>query len=359
LKILVTRTDRLGDLVLSLPAIDLLAAAHPDWEIHVMTAPATAPLMTAHPGVTRVWTWRDDLPAASVRALAGELRSEEFDAAVMLQYRRELASLLRRVGIARRHGPHSRLSSWFLLNHGVRQSRSARDEHEAVYNCELAARLADVRDADCALPRLHPGADARAVGRAFRAERAADARTVAFVHPGSGGSALDWEPARFATLANDLATREGWRVFVTGAGADSEAVGAVSAGLDPAVDVLLDAFGLRDFAGVLAAGDVFVGPSTGPLHMAAALDLATIGLYPPVRTMSPRRWGPRGRWCRVLVPEVMCPENRFCAGERCAHHNCMYLVAAETVSDATVILARERRMGLADDEPVPEKESLS
>ncbi|MFN2371842.1 MAG: glycosyltransferase family 9 protein [Candidatus Krumholzibacteriia bacterium] len=341
-----TRTDRLGDVVLSLPAVDLLVAARPDWEVHLMVAPGAVPLVQGRPGLARVWTWRDDLAPAARRTLRDELRAEGFGAAVLLQYRRELALLLRAAGIAGRHGPLSRVSSWFLLDRGRRQARSRHDAHEADLGADLVAALAGVPAARAPAPRLHPGPGALAAGRALRAERAAGAATVAFVHPGSGGSTLDWAPVRFAAVASRLAAQPGWRVFVTGAGRDAGAVAAMAPDLDRRVEVLLDACDLGGLLGLLAAGDVFVGPSTGPLHMASALDLAAVGIYPPVRTMAPGRWGPRGRWTRALVPDVGCPARRACRGRRCAHWNCMDRIGPDAVAAAAVALAERRQADL-------------
>ncbi len=349
MKILVTRTDRLGDLVLSLPAVDLLAAARPDLEIHLMVAPGAVPLVEHHPHLARIWTWDDRLAGPARAALRDVLRAEGFAAAVLLQYRRELALLLRQAGIGRRHGPWSKPSSWLLLNRGRWQARSRRGAHETDLGAELMATLAGPAAGPLPLPRLHPDPQALERGLAFRRERAAGAGTVAFVHPGSGGSALDWAPERFAALASDLAVRPGWRVFVTGAGGDAAAVGAMRGRLDPRVEVVLDAFDLRGLLGVLAAGDVFVGPSTGPLHMAAALDLATVGLYPPVRAMAPARWGPRGRWAEALVPAVACPARRTCVRTGCAHWNCMNGLAPGAVAEAAVALAGRRSHAMMKD----------
>jgi len=356
-KVLLTRTDRLGDVVLSLPAVDLLTAARPDWEVHLMVAPAAVPLVERHPGLERIWTWSEDLEPPARAALCRALRGVGFDAAVLLQYRRELALLLRDSGIRRRHGPWSRLSSWFLLNRGTRQARSRGAGHESELGSALVAPLAGVPAGAAPLPRLHPHPDALAAGLAFRRDHAPGAETVAFVHPGSGGSSLDWPPERFAELASRLAARPGWRVFVTGAGRDAGAVAAMGPGLDARVGVLLDAFDLRGLLGVLAAGDVFVGPSTGPLHMASALDLATVGLYPPVRTMAPGRWGPRGRWVRALEPDVACPARRTCRGERCRHWNCMEGIATDAVLAAVDGLARTRRSSPAPETPAHREES--
>ena len=354
MKVLVTRTDRLGDLVLSLPAVDLLAAARPDWEIHLMVAPAAVPLVEHHPHLARIWTWDDQLAGPDRAALGDALRAEGFAAAVLLQYRRELALLLRQAGIGRRHGPWSKPSSWLLLNRGTWQARSRRRAHEADLGAELVAALAGAAAGQPALPRLHPDPEALARGHAFRRERAAGAETVAYVHPGSGGSALDWAPERFAALASELAAIPGWRVFVTGAGGDAAAVEAMGGLLDPRVEVVLDAWDLRRLLGVLAAGDVFVGPSTGPLHMAAALDLATLGLYPPVRAMAPARWGPRGRWAEALVPAVDCPARRTCRRTGCALWNCMDALETGAVAAAVAALARRRSIGKTTDTEGPQ-----
>lgn len=347
MKVLVARTDRLGDLVLSLPVFAAGRAARPDWEFHALVAPACAPLVEHDPAVAAVWTWSE---ASGTRAdvdLVDRLRAERFDAAVLLHFRAPLARLLRSAGIPRRIGPLSKPASWVLLNRGAWQRRSQGGRHEADFNLDLLARLPGLGALSPAPPQLHLGAAQLEIGRAFRRERAGDARVVAFVHPGSGGSALDWPPASFAAVAGELAALPGWRVFVTGQGGDGPAVQAMrEAGLDPRVEVLLDRYALREFLGVLSAGDVFVGPSTGPLHLAGALGLGVAGIYPPVPAMSPRRWGPRGRWNRVLVPDVECPGRHACRLERCPLHNCL-----EQVGVTSVVAAARAVVGARDGLP--------
>ncbi len=339
MKVLVTRTDRLGDLVLTLPVFEVLKTACPAWEIHAMVAPGAVPLVENDPHLARIWQWRDDLPAAEAKDLREALAAEGFEAVVMTQYRRELAKMLRDAGIGRRYGPWSKWSSWIHLNRGQRQNRSAGHGHEMDFNLQLARRLlreegqTDVENP--AGPRLYLDAQQLQVAQDFRTAQGAGQNI--FIHPGSGGSALDWEPERFATVANLLAADEGRKVFITGAGPDAGVVAEVAAHLHPAVEVLLDKFALRDFLAVLSVGDLFIGPSTGPLHLAAALGAPTLGLFPPVRTMHPNRWGPRSfafGQTRNLVPEIDCPARRLCREERCEHYNCMNELRAETVLDA-------------------------
>ena len=344
MKVLVTRTDRLGDLVLSLPALACLKAARPDWSLHVLVAPAAVPLVENDPAVAKVWTWAPgDLCLR--RELLPALRREKFQAAVMLHYHDELADLLKKAGIPRRHGPLSKLGSWFRLNRGMIQNRSRCRHHEMEYNLQLARRLLNKeagQDCEAPEPRLTLAEGQQELGREFRQREAPDARTVVFVHPGSGGSALDWQPERFAGVANSLAALPGFAVFITGAGGDADMVERVLPLLNPAVGNLLDRFGLRDFLGVLSAGDLMIAPSTGPLHLAAALGLAAVGLYPPVPTMSPDRWGPRGALARAVTPPVDCPAKRFCQGTRCGLHNCLSEIYERDVLDLALALLKQR-----------------
>ena len=343
MKILVVRADRLGDLVLSLPVFAAGKAARPDCEFHALVAPACAPLVENDPNVAAVWTWSPvGTPDADADLVAG-LRAERFDAAVMLQFRAPLARLLRRAGIGRLYGPLSKPSSWFLLSRGTWQRRSRGGRHEMDLNLELLAKLLGVARVKASPARLHLSPAQLQIGREFRRDLAGGAERVAFVHPGSGGSALDWAPARFAAVAGALADQPGWRVFVTGQGADGPAVLAMQmAGLDPRVGVLLDRYKLREFLGVLSAGDLFVGPSTGPLHLASALGLGAVGLFPPAPAMHARRWGTRGPWNRVLVPEVTCPAHHACKLEHCALYNCLGDVTVPAVLGAARAVMAER-----------------
>ena len=130
---------------------------------------------------------------------------------------------------------------------------------------------------------------------------------------------------------------------------DGAAGRVVSPGfLQPAVEVIAGRFPLRDFLGVLTAGDLLIGPSTGPLHIAAALGLAVVGLYPPIPTQSIARWGPLGRCSHGLAPDVPCPAHRICFGERCRHWNCMVDVAEREVVAAATAALRDRRRQRSD-----------
>jgi ADP-heptose:LPS heptosyltransferase len=357
MKVLVARCDRLGDLVLALPALAWLRQAQPDWEIHALVAPENVPVVEHDPAIDAYYTWNLALDAERL----AQIRAERYDAAVLLQYQTPVARLLRNAGVKRRYGPWVRPRSWLLLNRGSWQRRSRVPGHERDFNVDLMRKLAgrDARDVAVALPRVRLGRAQEDLGREFRASEAAGARTVVFVHPGSGGSALDWSPQRFAEVANALSRRAGWRVFITGSHHDRAVIDAMAPALEPQVQVVSERFPLRDFLGVLSAGDLMVAPSTGPLHVAAALDLAVVGVYPPAPTMSPQRWGALGRWAESLVPPVECPARRYCLQEHCLLYNCLDCLAPSRLVEAAVALVERRRRDRAADLDQPEPKDPS
>ncbi|MDR0603875.1 MAG: hypothetical protein LBG80_06185 [Bacteroidales bacterium] len=63
---------------------------------------------------------------------------------------------------------------------------------------------------------------------------------------------------------------------------------------------------LQELICLINAADALVACSTGPLHIAAALNKLTIGIYSPIRPMHPGRWAPLGKNVHVLALDKKC-----------------------------------------------------
>ena len=91
--------------------------------------------------------------------------------------------------------------------------------------------------------------------------------------------------------------------------------------------------GISGYLNLLSLVDLFIGPSTGPTHLAAALGKPVVAFYSPIKTQSAVRWGPMNI-CpehNILVPDVICGEIRKCAGKKCLYHECMSKLEVEDV----------------------------
>lgn len=357
-RILVVRADRLGDVVLSLPVLGILRARWPAAHLGLLTSAAVAPLLVGHPWIdTLIADHRQGRHAGwrGFRRLRRRLAAGDFDVALVLRPTPRHAALVRAAGIRHRTGTAFRAYSW-LFNQRVELHRRRSGRHELELNLAMLAALAGAVETRAPWLPLPAGAQRQAV----RLLGEADTRPLVVLHPGSGGSARQWPPAHFAALAARLLAR-GCRVAVTGSAAEAGLVAAV-AGAGPVVEgrgqspaagtpslsppagaALLDLAGrtpLPVLAAMLAAARVVVAGSTGPLHLAAALGTAVVGLFPPLRDAAPARWAPWSR--RAVVLEAPAPPCPRCTESACAAWDCMAAIAPEAVSAHVERLLGER-----------------
>jgi ADP-heptose:LPS heptosyltransferase len=288
-RILLMRNDRIGDLVLALPLLQALKDAGAF--VGVLASPYAAPLLEADERV-------DALVPDGVDAVEA-LRGHGFDTALVLWGSWANAIKAWRAGIPRRLGASARPFSW-LFNRRLPLRRGQGWEHEGALNFAFGRALGLDREAPP--PRLRLGRAPLAQADAWLKRHApAGSGPLVGLHPGSRGSAQPWPARRFGELGAVLAADHGARILVTG-GPGDEAEVAECRGPLPQAACLDGALSLPAFAALLGRLQLFVAGSTGPLHLAAAQGTPVLGLYPPLRAMSPLRWGPRGSRRAVLSP---------------------------------------------------------
>jgi ADP-heptose:LPS heptosyltransferase len=337
-KVLVARPDRLGDVLLSTPAFEVLARAGS--AVTVLVRAEVAPVIQGLPSVQGVILFDPSGRHAGLRglfALAAEIRAHRFDAAVALQSRRAVAWAIRLAGVPLRAGPLGKPHSFLLYNRGLRQHRSRVEMHEADYSLQLLERLGVPRPAEPPAPRAHVAPAVREQARQWLAERGWRPGTaLVAVHPGMGGSALNWPEARYAETIRAL-LREGRQVLVTAGPAEGALLERIGAALGDLRGRTLFYGGAEarpiDFmAALLSWVDLVIAPSTGPLHLAVAIGKPVVCFYAPIRVQSRERWGPYGvdpARAAVLVPQVDCGQTFSCRGAACPHYPCMETLTVE------------------------------
>lgn len=303
-RLLVVRNDKLGDFMLAWPALATLKAASPQPHVSVLVPGYTAAMANACPWIDEVIVDPgDNASRKSQRQLLGMIRKRHFDALLTLFSTRRIGWLGWRAGIRLRMAPATKWAQVFY-NQRITQRRSHSAKPEYRYNQELAEAMIDrlgLKPATVA-PPYWPEA---AAGRPEQRQRLAALlplstdRHWCFLHPGSGGSAVNLSLDAYARLVEgvnrhmlEVGQPSPHWIITAGPGEEQNA--------DSLVDTLVNqgcsAFrqppqpGLEGFARSLAAADAFIAGSTGPLHVAGCLDLITIGFYPARRSATPLRW---------------------------------------------------------------------
>ena len=329
MRILVIRTDRIGDVLLSTPVLSVLREQGDDCHIAMLVSPYAAGAIEGHPALDETIvderSGRHGGPSGFLR-LVGDLRAGRFDAVLVLHPTARLALACRLAGIRIRIGTGYRAYG-FLFNRRVYEHRREARKHEVEYNLSLARALFD--GAGEAAPQIHvPDSARRAIANRMRRWHVRPDDPLVLLHPGSGGSARNWPAGCFAELAGRLA-RRGVRVVVTGSAGERDLVETVAGSMPESVIRVAGELDLKELAALLQASSLCVTNSTGPLHVAAAVGTPTVALFCPIKPCSPARWGPFGAEHDILMPEVPpCPR---CIETACPYFDCMERIAVEDV----------------------------
>ncbi|MDX5377362.1 MAG: glycosyltransferase family 9 protein [Halomonas sp.] len=301
--ILVVRNDKLGDFMLAWPALACLKAGAPEARVSVLVPSYTAPLARQCPWIDEVILDPGDTGRAAQRELLERLRRERFTAMLTLFSTPRIGWLGWRAGIPCRLAPATKWAQLFY-NHRIVQRRSRSAKPEYLYNIELAEALLEATGRTPAprpSPPFWPLPPGMAVARreSLATEMALD--TCApwlFLHAGSGGSAVNLTSTQYAELATAVDSRLAAR------GIRPQWLLTAGPGEEPTACELRDSLGARglqaavlpsreslaDFAMTLAVADLLIAGSTGPLHIAGCLNLATAGFYPARRSATALRW---------------------------------------------------------------------
>ncbi|MFQ5994996.1 MAG: glycosyltransferase family 9 protein [Acidiferrobacterales bacterium] len=296
-RILVIRNDRLGDFVLAFPSFVLLKRALPNTEIHALVPAYTEEIAEVCEGIDQtVVDPGQEASMAQQLDLLRRLRRNNYDAVITLYSTTRIGLCTLLAGVPYRLAPATKLAQIFYNNRlKQRRSRSKKPEYE--YNLDLCIKF--LKDAGTEQPTLptppyiHFKDDQVAVLRAqFCQQHGLDSRKLlVFVHPGSGGSANNLTLAQYSQLVHLLSSTDGHAVVVTAGPGEEQIAHSLAAHLKGVTHTVYHSSeGLRRFAKHIQFSDLFVSGSTGPLHIAGALNRPTAAFYPRRRSATALRW---------------------------------------------------------------------
>ncbi len=308
-RILLSRTDAIGDLILTLPVTRSIKEAYPDLHITMLISEYTEPLLAGEEYVDGVITIaaRELGNYVEVKELSNLLRTADFDAVVFFYPRFSLALAAWIARIATRVGTAYRSYS-LLFNKRVRLHRKHSGKHELDLNYDLAEAV--FPGLPCHEPHLTVLGQELDSARALRAEQGVEpGESYVIIHPFSHGSAPNWTLDRYLLLAKELAA-SGVTVLITGSPTERERIEAALRNGPAGVVNIAGKTDLHQLKGLIKTAALVVSSSTGPIHIAGAVGTFAVGIYPPQAVLSPVRWGPRGGANKLFVPEVASKEGQ-------------------------------------------------
>lgn len=306
--VIVSRTDAIGDVILTLPLCGLIREKYPQARIIFLGRTYTQAVIACCRHVDE-FVNADDLLKLDDTAAATVLKKLNADYFIHVFPDRRIASLAKKAGIPNRIGTTNRLFHWGKVNRLVKLSRKNSPLHESQLNCRLLEPLGIT-----AIPGLSGIGEytgfTKIPALAEEAKALLDpARKNMILHPKSNASAREWSLENYSALIQLLPEKE-YKIFISGTDKEKTILAGWLKTLPAHVTDITGKFTLPDFISFISHADFLVAASTGPLHIAAACGIGAIGIYPPLRPMHPGRWQPVGRHAAYLCIAKDCSDCR-------------------------------------------------
>lgn len=299
-KIVISRTDSIGDVILTLPLAGILKEQFPQAEIVFLGNTYTKPIIKCSEYVDEVWEWAVINTWPYVKQIAW-LKEQNVDTFIHVFPRKELARIVKKAGVANRIGTSHRVFHLLTCNHKLNFTRKNSDLHEAQLNTKLLGPLGINRDFSLKELSSHLGfSKLPELPEKFR-RLISETKKNVILHPKSQGSAVEWGVENFMNLAKTLDINS-FEVFITGTEKEAEYF-RTQIPIQDNIHDLSGKMSLDELIAFISKSDSLVAASTGPLHIAGICDIQAIGLFEERRPIHSGRWKPLGNQVFIMDSE--------------------------------------------------------
>lgn len=336
-RLLIIKPSAIGDVVHTLPMLNLLRQTWPQAQISWLVTPACANILQEHPQLDELITfdrkalarwWHHPPTAANLWRFCSALRRRKFDLVIDFQ------------GLFR--------SAWFgwMSRAPVRIGfANAREGAPLFYTHRVDAGPIEQHAIDRYRRLLDfIGCPTQPINFCFPTD-AADRQMIsnlvgtdpyAVILPGSNWATKRWPVDRFAALVPVLHDRWGLKTVVAGSPAEYDLAQQVHGHIN-----LCGQTNLRQLVALLEKASIVIANDSGPMHIAAALGRPLVALFGPT---NPVRTGPYGRLDAVVRHSIVCSP---CYRRTCSHQSCLTLLTIDPV-----LREISRQLDLANSPPL-------
>jgi len=297
IRILVSRIDRIGDVVLSTPIPREIKKVYPNSFVSVLVRKYTRDIYLNNPYVDEIilFDGEDDGKPKTFWQIVKELRKFKFTHAFMLLPNEKLNWILFFSGILNRIGVGHKLYQFLSFSKYVDRKKYIPLRHEADYCLDMVRKLGiEPQSLD---PEIFLSADEKVKSDEIKRKFARNGEHLIGINTTSGKSSPNLAVDEYKKLIARLSQENNIRIIVTDNNPPKE-IKNIESVICPNIGL-----SLRESIINFSALDILISASTGPMHICAALKVPTISLFCPLPACSPKLWGPLGNKSEIILPE--------------------------------------------------------
>jgi len=323
--VLVIRLRSIGDVVLTLPALQALHEWRPDLGIHILVEPLSVPLVEGHPAIAEVIVLR------SFWDTVRQLRQRHFALAFNMHGGPTSAFLTRLSGAAVRVcWAQRQFSSFYNVQVPIHFPVAGRaDMHTAEHRLQQFL-YTGLPEKPLPPATVYVNANAADLVREKLAELGiSPGAPYAVLRPGASQGNKRWPVERFAGIARWLQETHGIATVVNLGPGDEHIRDDVKKHFASAV--IMTDLDLRGLTALLGGSCLFLGNDTGPTHIAAALGKKSVVIFGASDSKVWSPWKTEYRLVENPFPCSQCPRGKC---ESLTASQCIFAISVEEVREA-------------------------
>jgi ADP-heptose:LPS heptosyltransferase len=321
-RILISRTDRVGDVVMITPMARELKKKYPDAFIATLTQPNTSKIFYNNPYVDKIIA--DDLSKETFRKIVKEIRAYKFTDGLLVYPTERAAYQMFWGRVKNRIGVGRILYEVITFMKSVSRNNYTPLRHEADYCMDLARKIGV--ETDNIQPEIFLSDGEKKWAEEYTREKGISDKFRIIIHTGSKNSAPNWSEDKYFGLIKEICgiiAGNDFTILLTASEMTVEFKLKIAKLNDGRIlDISYDIRDLRDFIKVISTADLMICSSTGPLHIADALNIKCIGLHCHRPMSSAKYWGViNKKSVNLEIPKEYC--DGHCSGNKnaCAFEN--------------------------------------
>lgn len=297
LRILVTRIDRIGDVVLSTPIPREIKKAHPDSFVSVLVKKYTRDIYLNNPHVDEIvlYDGEADNNPKTFWQLVKEIRKHKFTHAFMLLPNERLNWMLFFSGIPNRIGVGHKLYQFLSFSKYVDRKKYIPLRHESDYCLDMVRKIGI--EPQSIEPEIHLSSEEILQSDEIKKKLTPNGELLIGINTTSLKSSPNLTQEEYKKLLNMLVKEKNVTSVVTDNNPPHETRNVIG--------IVYPNIGLSLRKSIInfSALDVLISAATGPMHICSALKIPTISLFCPLTAISPKRWGPFSNKSEIILPE--------------------------------------------------------
>ncbi|GAB4453336.1 MAG: glycosyltransferase family 9 protein [Bacteroidia bacterium] len=301
--ILVSRTDSIGDVILTIPLTYTLKKLFPENKIIFLCTSYTYPILKNIATIDEIIDYNEISKLAKINQRE-IIQKYNIHTAIIAYPSYEISKFLFQLKIPFRIATSHRWYNWLFCNKLVSFSRKNSDLHEAQLNFHLLKPLGISNISSLTeLKEMFLIKNISPLNTSIQS--LLDNKKIKIIlHPKSKGSAREWGIKNYINLINIL-DKSKFQIILTGTNNELPELLPI---IEQCPDVLNFAgkTSLDELIALINQCDALIAASTGTLHIAAMLGKHAIGIFPPIRPMHPGRWAPIGKNTYVFCKNITC-----------------------------------------------------